>query len=451
MKPIVAIIGRPNVGKSTLFNRVVAERAAIVEREPGVTRDRIYADAEWSGREFILVDTGGMAGDADADRFVELVEEQAKAAVEEADLILMLVDARSGLMPDDLTVADMLRRSGKQVVLSANKAETEQLRQASQEFYQLGIGQPVAISAAHGLGTGDLLDEVVKRLPEPADGVEDQPEERLPTFAVIGRPNVGKSSLVNALLGARRMITSEVPGTTRDTIKVRFEHDGRVLSMIDTAGLRRPSRVEPGLERFSAMRSLRAVQDADVVWLLIDVEQGVSDQERRMAGYVADSGRGLLLVLNKIDLLDRPAGQLAEMQDKVRHDLYFVPWAPLVSISALTGEHLSRLVRTALGVVEARNLRVDRGELTALVRDACLLRPPGSYRGRPVRYLGAEQLPGLPPAFAAYFDYPQAVGGSYLRYIENKLREAYSFTGSPVRVLARSKEPRRARRTRSGE
>ena len=440
MKPIVAIIGRPNVGKSTLFNRIVVDRAAIVERESGVTRDRIYADAEWLGRQFIIVDTGGLG--SESDDFATLIEEQAKAAVQEADAIIMLVDARAGLLPGDQEVADLLRRSGKPVLVVANKAETERLRQTSQEFFALGLGDPIAISAAHGMGVGDMLDDVIAALPAQAEGEQDDAPARLPTFAVIGRPNVGKSSLVNALLGARRVITSEVPGTTRDTIRAEFEFEGQTIAVIDTAGLRRPSRVEPGLERFSAMRSLRAVQEADVVWLLIDVEQGISEQERRMAGYVAESGRGLVIVLNKIDLLDRPAGELSAAQDKVRQELYFVPWAPMVAVSALTGEHIARLVRAGLSIVQGRNRQIERGELTALVRDACLLRPPGTYRGRPIRYLGAEQLPGLPPAVAIYFDYPQVVASTYLRYIENRLREAYSFAGSPLRIVARSKAPR---------
>jgi len=440
MKRIVAIVGRPNVGKSTLFNRIVAGQAAIVEREPGVTRDRIYADAEWNGQQFAVVDTGGLEG-GDEDRFAPLIAEQARAAIDECDLVIMLVDTRAGQLPDDETIADLLRRSKKRVILAANKAETLDLDQASREFYRLGLGNPFAISAAHGLGIGELLDAIVENLPpEPS---EPEPAiERGPVIAVIGRPNVGKSSLVNAFVGQQRMITSEVPGTTRDAIDITIRPDGRPMTLIDTAGLRRPSRVEEGLERFSVTRTLRSVGRSDQVWLLVDVEQGVSEQERRIANYVADSGRGLLIVLNKIDLLDRPAGELLDVQDQVRRELYFLGWAPLVAVSARTGEHLTRLLRVTFEVVDSRNQRIPRADLEALMRDAVLLRPPGTYRGRQIRFLGAEQLPGLPTAFAVYFDRPGQVGGSYLRYIENRLRDMYSFTGAPLRVLARARPKR---------
>lgn len=447
MKRIVAIVGRPNVGKSTLFNRLVAAQAAIVEREPGVTRDRIYADAEWAGQAFAVVDTGGLEGGAE-DPFAPLIAEQARAAIEESDLVVFMVDSRAGPMPDDDTIGQMLRRTQKPVILAANKAETPLLDQTSREFFQLGLGEPHAISAAHGLGIGELLDAIVAKLPpepEQAAGAV----ERGPVVAVIGRPNVGKSSLVNAIAGNQRMITSEVPGTTRDAIDITVRTGDLTLTLIDTAGLRRPSRVEAGLERFSVTRALRSVGRADLVWLLIDVEQGASEQERRLAGYVEESGRGLVLVLNKIDLLDRAAGELPEMQDRIRQELYFLGWAPLVSISARTGEHLQRLLRVTFEVINSRHQRVPRAELESLVRDAVLLRPVGTYRGRQIRFLGAEQLPGLPPAFAVYFDRPALVGGAYLRYIENRLRDAYSFAGAPLRVLARAlprAAPRPARR-----
>jgi len=436
---IVAIVGRPNVGKSTLFNRIVLSRSSIIEREPGVTRDRLYADAEWAGHEFTLVDTGGL--EAAPDPFSEKVQSQAQAAIDEADVIIFLVDARAGVLPDDKVIAQLLRRSGKHVLLAANKAETEVLSQAGQEFSALGLGEPVAISAAHGLGTGELLDKVIAALPEerePASPKDASPVPVLP-LAVIGKPNVGKSSLINAIIGNQRLITSEIPGTTRDAVDVQFEYEGRRLVFTDTAGLRRPSRVEPGLERWSAMRALRAVGRSEVVLLVIDATEGVSEQDRRMIRYAADAGRGLVLVLNKIDLLDRPGGELAKVQDKTRADLHFVSWAPLVAVSAKTGEHLGRLLRTATGVGAARRQRVPRPEVEGIVSDACLLRPPGSYRGRPVRCRGAEQLPGLPPAFAVYFNWPQAVEGSYLRFIENRLREGYGFTGTPLRVIARRK------------
>jgi GTP-binding protein len=435
MKRIVAIVGRPNVGKSTLFNRMVAGQTAIVEREPGVTRDRIYADAEWAGREFAVVDTGGLEGGGD-DTFAPLIAEQARAAIDECDLVIFLVDSRAGLVPGDDTIGQMLRRMRKPIVVAANKAETPQLDETSREFLKLGLGEPLPISAAHGLGIGELLDAVTAALPPDVEEAEPA-AERGPVVAVIGRPNVGKSSLVNALVGSQRMITSEVPGTTRDAIDITIRPDGRPLTLIDTAGLRRPSRVEEGLERFSVMRTLRSVSRCDIVWLLVDVEQGVSEQERRIAGYVAESGRGLVIVLNKIDLLDRAAGELLEMQDRTRRDLYFLGWAPLVSVSARTGEHLHRLLRTAFEVIDSRSQRVPRGDLEGLLRDAVMLRPPGTYRGRQIRFLGAEQLPGLPPAFAVYFDRPALIGGSYLRYIENRLRDVYSFTGAPLRVLAR--------------
>lgn len=438
MKPLVAIVGRPNVGKSTLFNRILAARTAIVEREPGVTRDRIYADAEWSGRGFVLVDTGGL--EAPPSAFADLVQDQAKVAIDEADLILFVVDARTGLVPDDQVIADMLRRSQKRVVLVANKAETHDLRQQSQEFFALGLGQPYAVSAAHGLQVGDLLDAVLAAVPQAPTGDDAGRRSRLP-LAVIGRPNSGKSTLVNSVFGSARMITSDVPGTTRDAVDVNLEFEGQSLTLIDTAGLRRPSRVEPGLDRWSTLRSLRAVQRSEVVVLMVDVTQDITEQEQRMARYAADAGRGLVIALNKIDLLERSGGAVSDVQARARDNLYFVPWAPLIAISARTGEHTARLIRAALRVAELRRQRVPREELEALVRNACLLRPPGAYHGRPVRFAGAEQLPGLPPAFAVYFNWPQAVAGSYLRFIENRLREAYDFTGTPLTVLARRGRP----------
>jgi GTP-binding protein len=439
MKPMVAIVGRPNVGKSTLFNRILSARAAIVESEPGVTRDRIYADAEWSGRGFILVDTGGL--EAPPSAYSDLVRDQAKTAIDEADLIIFLVDARTGFVPDDEIIADMLRRSKKQVLLVVNKAETGELRQQSHEFFALGLGTPHTISAAHGLQVGDLLDEVLSRLPEtPEADDEAETEWRLP-LAVIGRPNAGKSTLVNSLFGSARMITSDVPGTTRDAVDVDLEFEGKALTLIDTAGLRRPSRIEPGLDRWSTLRALRAVQRCEVVLLMIDSTREITEQEQRLARYAADAGRGLVIALNKIDLLERSAGAVNELLDRARNDLHFVSWAPQIAVSAKTGEHLARLVRAALRVAESRRQRIPREDLQALVSDACLLRPPGSYRGRPVACNGAEQLPGLPPAFAVYFNWPQAVAGSYLRFIENRLREAYDFTGTPLTVLSRRGRP----------
>lgn len=441
MNPIVAIVGRPNVGKSTLFNRVILSRSAIVEREPGVTRDRLYADAEWGGRRFTLVDTGGL--EAAPDAFSELVGQQAQAAIDEADVIVFLVDARAGVLPDDHSVAQLLRRSRKPVLLVANKAETEALRRSAGEFSALGLGLPLPISAAHGLGTGDLLDEIISGLPdaEPDAGAGSR---QFTPLAVIGKPNVGKSSLINAIIGGRRLITSEVPGTTRDAVDVELEYEGQRLVFTDTAGLRRRSRVRPGLERWTALRALRAVGRSEVVLLVIDAVEGASEQDRRMVRYCVDAGRGLVLVLNKVDLLDRPGGELARVQETVRKGLYFVPWAPLVSVSAKTGEHLGRLLRTAMEVGAARRQQVPKEEVEAIVGDACLLRPAGSYRGRPIRFQGAEQLPGLPPAFVVYFNWPQAVEGSYLRYIENRLREGYAFTGAPLRVISRRRPRRQA-------
>ncbi|HEU0168424.1 MAG TPA: ribosome biogenesis GTPase Der [Chloroflexota bacterium] len=434
MKPIVAIVGRPNVGKSTLFNRLIGARQAIVEDIPGTTRDRIYGDADWAGRVFSVVDTGGIATD-DEDVFTALIEEQAQQAVEDADVIVFMVDARAGVSQADADVAERLRRAEKPVILVANKADTEEQLHASVDFYELGLGEPLAVSASHGLGIGDLLDAVVGRLP--AELQED--EQDVFKVAIVGRPNVGKSSLLNALLGEERSIVSEVPGTTRDAIDTPIEYEGEQLVLIDTAGIRRRGRVEQGIEKYSVIRSLRAIDRCDAACLVVDAGEMLTAQDVHIAGYVRDASKGLLLVVNKWDLIPKTETTITEYQDEIKRQLNFADWAPSVFISAKTGQRVERVLRAVLKIKEERAKKVSTSELNHIVAEATRRHHPPGDKGRQLKLFYATQAGINPPTFLFFVNDPKLSHWSYMRYLENQLRERLGFEGTAIKLALKAR------------
>jgi GTP-binding protein len=435
---IVALVGRPNVGKSTLFNRLIGQQLAVVEDLPGTTRDRIYGEVEWSGRVFTLVDTGGIEGDPDTD-LARLIRGQAKIAVDEADLIVFLVDARDGLTADDLAVADLLRRSGKPVAIAASKADNAARRLDANELYRLGYDDVIPVSALHGTGTGDLLDWIVERLP-PAEPEAD--DETQPKIAIVGRPNVGKSSLLNAIAGQERSIVFDRPGTTRDAIDTEIVHKGQPLTLIDTAGIRRRGKIEYGVEKYSVIRALRAVNRADVVLIVIDAEEGLTAQDAHLAGYVRQAGRGAVLVINKWDTVPRDREAALRFDATVRDDFKFMPWAPFVHVSARTGSRVTRPLDLALEAYKQRQRRVSTGELNRVVREALAAHAPPSRRGRALRIYYVTQAETEPPTFVFFVNDPELVHLTYERFLENQLRQAFGFEGTPIRLRFRGREPR---------
>jgi GTP-binding protein len=470
MKPLVAIVGRPNVGKSTFFNRMIGERVAIVEDMPGTTRDRLYGDTDWNGREFTLIDTGGLElgggipvgqvglsgqpGD-----IMNHVTAQVQLAIEEADVIIFMVDAQAGITAADEEVADLLRRSRKPVILAANKADNAKRRLDAVEFYALGVGEPVDISSIQGVGTGDLLDLIVEALP-PADEMEEEEEEDIPRIAIVGRPNVGKSSLLNAILGVQRSIVSDVPGTTRDTIDTEFEYEGRKIKLIDTAGIRRRGRVGAGVEKYSVLRSTRAIERADVAILLIDASEGLAAQDTHIAGVVHEQAKGVIVVVNKWDLAqqqrrDEREGKFARPDDEIdsaehyritlAEDLKFIPYAPIVFASAKTGYHVKSILETALHIAEMRYLRVPTSRLNEVVQEAIRRHNPTVIRTKPLKIYYATQARVNPPTFVFFVNDPQAVHFSYERYLENRLRDAFGFKGTGIRLQFRPRSRNEAR------
>jgi GTP-binding protein len=433
-KPVVTLVGRPNVGKSTLFNRLIEERLAIVEDVPGTTRDRIYADARWGGLTLTFVDTGGLLPDSNGDLMAS-VRDQVEIAIAEAEVIVFLVDAKEGLTATDLDIAALLRRCNKPVILAANKADNESRRQAAVEFYELGLGDPHPISALHGTGTGDLLDAILDVVPP------EQPEEEAEgvRIAIVGRPNVGKSLLLNTILGEDRMIVSDMPGTTRDAVDSLVEWDGQPVTLIDTAGIRRRGRIEPGVERYSVIRALRAIQRSDVVLLLIDAVDGITAQDAHIAGYVVEEARGVVIVVNKWDLIEKDSHTMDDYTGEIRQALKFISYAPLVFVSALTGQRVGRALDVALRVQEARSHRAPTGQLNRVLRDAVLSHSPPSKRGKRLKIYYATQAGTAPPSFVFFVNDPQLLHFSYRRYLGNKLREAFGFEGSPLRLSFRKR------------
>ena len=435
-KPIVAIVGRPNVGKSTLFNRIAEKRVSIVDDTPGVTRDRIYADAEWTGHEFALVDTGGIDFN-EADELLPAMRNQAKLAMEEADVILFVVDGKVGITDVDQIIVSMLRTTKKPVVLAVNKVDNLKGVTDSYEFYGLGLGEPFAVSAVNALNLGDLLDAIVEALPEEAP-VEDEPDTI--RVAVVGRPNVGKSSLVNALLGQERVVVSNIPGTTRDAVDTYFKQDGVTFIFVDTAGMRRRGRIDAALERYSVIRSLRAIDRADVVLMLIDAVDGVTEQDKKIAGYVHESGRASVLVVNKWDLLPKDGKTSLRYTETLRQELGFMQYAPVVFLSALTKQRVTRIPEVVKFVAEQHAMRVSTSLLNQVVRDAVGINPPPSDRGRKLKIFYATQAAVRPPTIVFFVNDQELMHFSYLRFLENKLREAFGFEGTPLKMVVRPRQ-----------
>jgi GTP-binding protein len=439
-KPVVVIVGRPNVGKSTLFNRLVGERAAIVEAEPGVTRDRIYREAEWSGREFLLVDTGGVV--AAPEGAIEAgIRRQVAQALEKADLALFVVDAGTGLVPEDEVVADLLRRAGKPVLLVANKVDRFDPPPALGEFYALGMGEPLPVSAAQGLNTGDLLDAIVARLPEKSPR---QAGEEAVRVAIVGRPNVGKSSLVNAILGAERVIVSEIPGTTRDAVDTPFRRGGKSYVLIDTAGIRRKSRIDMPVERYSVLRARKAIDRAQVAVLVLDAIEGVTAQDQRIAGMIEEAGRAVVVVVNKWDLVPAERRDAAAFREAIGYALDFIGYAPVVFTVATAGKGIGRLIEAVDTAAANACRRVPAGELNALLQEATLRNPPPQAAGKRLKIFHGNQVGTNPPVFLLYVNDPRLMHFSYRRYLENQLRAAYDFTGTPVRFKLRRKREKKA-------
>lgn len=450
-QPIVALVGRPNVGKSTLFNRIVGQRRAIVEDLPGTTRDRLYGEAEWIGQFFTIVDTGGLEiietqklrrpQDQPAPLssasvgFIEEIREQAQVAIAEADVIIMLVDVPDGLTPADEDVAEVLRRADRPVLVVANKADNQAREQAAYEFYALGMGEVFPISALHGTGVGELLDEVVAVLPA-AEEVEEPEALRI---ALVGRPNVGKSSLLNKLLGEERAIVSAIPGTTRDATDTYLTWEGQPVLLIDTAGIRRRGRIERGIEKYSVLRSIKAIARADVVMLLLDAEDLVTAQDAHVAGYILEENRSIIVVVNKWDLIEKDTYTMDAYTKQIRADLKFLDYVPVFFISALTGQRVHKLLPLASQVYQERMVRIPTGELNRLVEDATIRHSPPHKAGKRLKFLYATQASIDPPTFVFFVNDTRLVHFSYERFLENQIRRKYSYLGTPLRLVFRSR------------
>lgn len=436
-KPIVAIVGRPNVGKSTLFNIFANSRISIVEDTPGVTRDRLYADTEWLDNEFMMVDTGGIEI-MNTDKIAVSIRQQAQIAIAEADVILFVCDARAGITHEDAEVAKMLRQSKKPIVLAINKADSPKQEMEIFEFYNLGIGEPIPVSAANHLGLGDLLDAVVEKFPETSAYGEDGNEDEI-KVALIGRPNVGKSSIFNTLVGEERSIVSDVAGTTRDAIDTPVIREGQKFLFIDTAGMRRKARIDEPIEKYSIIRSLRAVDRSDVVLMVIDAIDGVTEQDKKIAGYAHEAGKGIVLVVNKWDLYDKDNTSTLRYTENLRRELVFMQYAPVVFVSAMTKQRIHRLPEVIHYVAEQNTMRISTSVLNQVVEDAIAINPPPTEKGQRLKILYATQVKIKPPTFVIFVNEPEIMHFSYQRYLENKLREAFGFEGTPLQMIIRGK------------
>ncbi len=436
-KPLIAIVGRPNVGKSTFFNKMAGRRISIVEDTPGVTRDRVYADCEWQNRAFTLIDTGGIDPNSD-DPLLKQMRAQAEIAIETCDAILFFVDGRQGLTDDDKDVATMLRKSSKPILVVVNKIDSVDAMDNMYEFYELGLGDPIAISSVNLMNIGDLLEELMKLLPESDAGEQD--DERI-KIAVVGRPNVGKSSIVNRILGQERVMVSDIAGTTRDAIDTGFERDGRSFVIIDTAGIRRKRAIEDAtVERYSVIRSFAAIDRCDVALIVIDAQDGVTEQDTKIAGYVHEQGKAALVVVNKWDLVDKDTGTLEKYRKQVIEDLKFMDYAPVVFVSALTGQRLPKLVEGVVAAYDQATRRITTGLLNDVLADAMAAQQPPSQSGRRLKIYYATQQGVKPPLFIMFVNDQTLMHYSYERYLENFFRKSFGFEGTPIRFILRERK-----------
>ncbi|EAK9136637.1 ribosome biogenesis GTPase Der [Listeria monocytogenes] len=434
-KPVVAIVGRPNVGKSTIFNRIVGERVSIVEDVPGVTRDRIYNSAEWLGKEFNIIDTGGI--DLSDEPFLEQIRAQAEIAIDEADVIIFITNGREGVTDADEQVAKILYRSNKPIVLAINKVDNPEMRDQIYDFYSLGFGEPYPISGSHGLGLGDMLDAVRAHFPKEEE--EEYPDDTV-KFSLIGRPNVGKSSILNALLGEDRVIVSDIAGTTRDAIDTTYTCDGQDYVMIDTAGMRKRGKVYESTEKYSVLRAMRAIERSDVVLVVINAEEGIREQDKRIAGYAHDAGRAIIIVVNKWDAINKDEKTINVWTEDIREQFQFLSYAPIVFVSAKTKQRLNNLFPLINQVSDNHSLRVQSSMLNDVISDAVAMNPSPMDKGKRLKIFYTTQVAVKPPTFVVFVNDPELMHFSYERFLENRIREAFPFEGTPIRVIARKRK-----------
>ena len=435
-KPIVAIVGRPNVGKSTIFNYIGRNRLSIVEDTPGVTRDRIYMDSEWLGRNFTMIDTGGIEFET-SDKMLNAIRNQAKLAIDEADVIMFVVDGKVGMTTADNEVAVLLRNTRKPVLLVVNKVDNMKNETDIYEFYNLGLGDPIALSATNALNFGDMLDQLIENMPE--EHIEPEEKDQI-KVAVIGRPNVGKSSLVNAIIGEDRVIVSDIPGTTRDAIDTHFTKDGQSYVMIDTAGMRRKAKVDMPVERYSVIRSLRAVDRCDVVLMVINAEEGITEQDKKIAGYAHEAGKASVIVVNKWDIIEKDSKTSMKFTETVREEFGFMQYSPVLFTSALTRQRVQRVTELVKFVADQHAMRVATSVLNQVIEDATAINPPPSEHGRRLKIYFTTQPQVKPPTFIFFVNDPEIMHFSYLRFLENKLREAFGFEGTPLKLVVRGRK-----------
>ncbi|ALS38015.1 GTP-binding protein [Enterococcus rotai] len=433
--PTIAIVGRPNVGKSTIFNRIAGERISIVEDTPGVTRDRIYATGEWLGREFSIIDTGGI--DLSDEPFMEQIKHQAEIAIEEADVIVFVASGREGVTDADELVAKILYRSNKPVILAVNKVDNPEMRNEIYEFYSLGLGDPFPISGSHGLGIGDVLDEAVKHF---STEIEEEDADTI-KFSLIGRPNVGKSSLINAILGEDRVIVSEIEGTTRDAIDTRFESEnGQKFLMIDTAGMRKRGKVYESTEKYSVMRAMRAIERSDIVLMVLNAEEGIREQDKKVAGYAHEAGRGIIIVVNKWDTIEKETNTMRDFEEEIREEFRYLDYAPIIFVSAVTKQRLNKLPELIELVSMNQNLRIPSALLNDVVMDAIAINPTPTDKGKRLKVFYGTQVAIKPPTFVIFVNEEELMHFSYARFLENQIRKAFTFEGTPIKIIPRRRK-----------
>ncbi|WP_442594561.1 ribosome biogenesis GTPase Der [Neobacillus sp. D3-1R] len=435
VKPVIAIVGRPNVGKSTIFNRIVGERISIVEDIPGVTRDRIYSSGDWLTHDFNIIDTGGI--DIGDEPFLEQIRQQAEIAIDEADVIIFLTNGREGVTAADEEVAKILYKSKKPVVLAVNKIDNPEMRDQIYDFYALGFGEPFPISGSHGLGLGDLLDEVAKHFPKTKGN---DYEEDMIKFSLIGRPNVGKSSLVNALLGEERVIVSDVAGTTRDAVDSIYTYHGQKYVIIDTAGMRKKGKVYESTEKYSVLRALRAIERSDVVLVVLNAEEGIIEHDKKIAGYAHEAGRAVIIVVNKWDAIEKDEKTMKEFEEKIRDNFQYLDYAPIVFLSAKTKKRVLNLLPKINTVSENHSLRVETSVLNDIIMDAVAMNPTPTDNGRRLKIFYTTQVAVKPPTFVVFVNEPELLHFSYERFLENRIRDAFGFEGTPIKIYARERK-----------